>query len=907
MTKALAIDEFMEENNILSCDKMFACVFDHSSICQSIALKNGKIYLNQAFYDMLGYSDEDSGIKCWEDIVFPEDLELYQNAVDDLYFHKKEPGLFVMRFVKKDGSIVWGEVHASVSRGVPEESAVLITAVVDITDRMIIESEFAQVKERLHTFLDSSQDMIYLKDENFRHVFANKALAEFYGLKANDLIGMSDYELTDTELADHCRITDEEVIKKKTMVNALHTINGKVYEIRKFPVRIDGNKTGIGAYIRDITSEVSKQEIINKISETNRIITECMLKPFANVKGQLIYALHEAVALTQSQYGYIYSYDENQKEFILNAWSSGVSEDCSIKDYHKHCKLEGAGIWGEVVRQRVPVIINDFSKPDPLKKGYPEGHVKLQRFMSIPIFENERIAAVIGFANKKTDYTNNDVHAMTVLMNGVWLATLKKEKEKETAVLLERAQALINDHEAIMLLIEPISGEIIEANKAAAKFYGYSKEELLNMTIQDINMLDITEAIKIRAKALRNEKKYFTFSHRLKTGEVRTVDVYSSPIEYHGNKVLFSIIFDVTEREEITRQNEYLANHDHLIGIYNRRYFEDAFNRQNNENNFPVGIILGDINALKIFNDSFGHAEGDKALKEVSLRIKEVIRDNDVFARIGGDEFVVMVTATSEEQIKEYMAEIDRHVNSFANMNEKNTLTISLGYGVQRNMEDNLDVLIKEAEAFMYNRKYYSNRSTRSNTVNVIMDTLFAKSERERNHSERVGLICEAIATKLQMDKEKVDRIRVAGFLHDIGKIGISEGILNKIGKLNRVEWETMKLHPAKGARILENTMEFKDLAEIVLSHHERYDGTGYPNGLQGSKIPAEARIITVADSFDAMANERTYRKALSEEDIINELIRCSGTQFDPKIVSTFINSVLPEIRVRSKKTNLAV
>jgi putative nucleotidyltransferase with HDIG domain len=179
------------------------------------------------------------------------------------------------------------------------------------------------------------------------------------------------------------------------------------------------------------------------------------------------------------------------------------------------------------------------------------------------------------------------------------------------------------------------------------------------------------------------------------------------------------------------------------------------------------------------------------------------------------------------------------------------------------------------------------------------MNTLFEKSEREKEHSERVGLICETIAKKLQLDEQSINRVRVAGLLHDIGKIGVEENLLNKVGWLDDIEWEVMKLHTSKGARILESTIEFSDIADIVLSHHEHYNGTGYPNGLKEEEIPVEARIIAVADAFDAMTNERTYRGKKSEEIAVCELMKCSGIQFDPEIVSVFVNKVLPEILIR--------
>ena len=514
----------------------------------------------------------------------------------------------------------------------------------------------------------------------------------------------------------------------------------------------------------------------------------------------------------------------------------------------------------------------------------------------IPIFESQRIVAVIGFANKESDYTDNDINTMTVLMSGVWIATKKREKEQETAQLLQRTQSMFNNHEAIMLLIEPLSGKIIEANSAAINFYGYTKEELINMTIQDVNISEKDEVSKLSLMALNKGQKYFTFPHRLKNGQIRTVDVYSSPIEYNNNKVLFSIIFDVTKREEIKAQNEYLAFHDYLTDIYNRRYFDDEFNRRNNADQYPLAIIMGDVNGLKLYNDTFGHLAGDNALREIAKRIKEYVSSEDTFARVGGDEFAIIVSNASEGTIREYLNFIEQKVNDDSETKEENRLTISFGYGIQRDNKDTMDVLLRDSEAFMYNKKYYNIKSTRSNIVNTIMETLFTKSEREQKHSERVGLITEAIAKKMNLDKQQISEARVAGFLHDIGKIGIDEKILNKEGKLDKNEWEIMKLHCMKGAGILENTIEFRELSDIILSHHERLDGSGYPNGLKAEEIPIISKIIGVADSYDAMTHDRPYRKKMTHDEAIQELKRCSGILFDPQVVSVFINEAYKEV-----------
>lgn len=470
----------------------------------------------------------------------------------------------------------------------------------------------------------------------------------------------------------------------------------------------------------------------------------------------------------------------------------------------------------------------------------------------------------------------------------------RKEAEKQLKQSFERTQSMINNHEAVMLLVEPLSGKIIEANSAASNFYGYSKEELLNMAIQDINTLDKDEVAALRMKALNKGQKYFTFPHRLKNGEIKVVDVYSSPIDYDDNKVLFSIIFDVTEREKKAKENEHLSYHDYLTGLYNRRFFEEEFERRVKTGEFPIAILLGDIDGFKIINDTFGRAEGDRIIRELSTQISKLVENKGILARIGGDEFAIITSQKTEHEIRQYLNIIEQVSCSVQTaLPEKEIVTVSWGYGIQRNEDDTIDVLNEEAETFMYNRKFYSNRSARSKTLNVIMETLFAKSAREEKHSKRVGKLCESIAIKMHLSQGEIDKIRVAGTLHDIGKIGIEEAILNKPGKLDNREWEIMKLHPAKGAAILQNTIEYSDISDIVLSHHERYDGFGYPNGVKAEAIPLGARIIAIADTYDAITNVRPYKEAMSEEQAINEIKKCSGSQLDPDIVSVFINAVI--------------
>ena len=220
-------------------------------------------------------------------------------------------------------------------------------------------------------------------------------------------------------------------------------------------------------------------------------------------------------------------------------------------------------------------------------------------------------------------------------------------------------------------------------------------------------------------------------------------------------------------------------------------------------------------------------------------------------------------------------------------------LSVSIGYAVKLDGTNNIDETFKQAEDDMYRHKLSESSSMRSKTINLIMNSLYEKNHREMLHSQRVSQICEAIAAKMGFNKVDVNQMRIAGLMHDIGKIGISDAILNNPGKLSGDEWNEIHRHSEIGYRILSSVNEFSEISEYVLQHHERWDGKGYPKKLSSTQIALQARIIAVADSFDAMTTDRAYRKAISEDDAVAELIKQSGKQFDPEIVKLFIEGVL--------------
>jgi putative nucleotidyltransferase with HDIG domain len=223
-------------------------------------------------------------------------------------------------------------------------------------------------------------------------------------------------------------------------------------------------------------------------------------------------------------------------------------------------------------------------------------------------------------------------------------------------------------------------------------------------------------------------------------------------------------------------------------------------------------------------------------------------------------------------------------------------LSVSFGWETKRDNFQTMEEVFKKAEDFMYRRKLYESSSMRYKTITLIINTLYEKNKREEEHSRRVGYLCKQIATALGLGQENINELQTAGLMHDIGKISVSEDVLNKDSSLSDSEWSEIKRHPEIGYNILRSVTEYASLAEYVLAHHERWDGKGYPKGLKGELIPLQARIIGLADSYDMMTSERPYGIRLSREEAVKEIIECSGKQFDPELVKVFIEKVFAKL-----------
>ncbi len=352
---------------------------------------------------------------------------------------------------------------------------------------------------------------------------------------------------------------------------------------------------------------------------------------------------------------------------------------------------------------------------------------------------------------------------------------------------------------------------------------------------------------------------------------------------------------ELAERKQFEKKLEYISYHDALTGLYNRALFKREMSRLEAAAPKPVGIVLCDVDGLKLINDTLGHEQGDSLLNAAADIIKTHVRSDDIVARIGGDEFAILLPEADCWLLEDVCLRIRGAVDAYNASHLELPLSMSIGFAAGGNDKGelvNMKELFREADDNMYREKLHRSRNSRSAIVKALLKALEARDFITEGHGDRMQLQAARLAAMLTLSERRTDDIRLLAQFHDIGKVGISDRILFKPGQLTLKEQAEMQRHADIGYRIAQSISDLIPIADFILKHHEWWNGNGYPIGLTGEEIPLECRIITIVDAYDAMTSDRPYRKAMSAAEAVAELKRRSGSQFDPRLVALFCDLI---------------
>lgn len=458
-----------------------------------------------------------------------------------------------------------------------------------------------------------------------------------------------------------------------------------------------------------------------------------------------------------------------------------------------------------------------------------------------------------------------------------------EENERRFRLLYERAPVAYYSLDR--------DGRLLEVNEEWLRLLGYTAPEAKGRRIHEfvvpehLPMLENCFKHLLAEGSIRNVE--YDFRHKegqrismLVGGRIET-DSRGNFLQTH------CVNQNITERKLNERRLEYLSTHDALTGLYNRYYFEQIIKTLELAK-YPA-IIICDVDGLKLINDTLGHAVGDETLKAAGQILETTLDGAGIAARIGGDEFAIILPEGSREKAQSLVNAIRVDAIHYTLRENSVHLSLSVGYAFGDENTVNVFDLYKEADNQMYREKLHHRQSTRSVLLQTAMRMLGSRDYVADGHVDRLQALVLRLGRAARLPEKALADLRLLAQFHDIGKVGIAETVLFKPGPLTAEEWNEIRRHCEIGHRIARSAPELTHIADCILKHHEWWDGRGYPLNLKGTEIPLECRILSIADAYDVMTSDRSYRKACTSGQALREIKRCSGTQFDPELVDKFI------------------
>ncbi len=471
--------------------------------------------------------------------------------------------------------------------------------------------------------------------------------------------------------------------------------------------------------------------------------------------------------------------------------------------------------------------------------------------------------------------------------------TDRKEAELKLQASENTLSALFDYMEEGLVMVEAICDENDQMISYRVKRINHHYETILSLKEAEVINQDVRDVFGVK------EAPYLAhFNDVYKTGKGKRFEAYFEPTSQHllmslykiDDKLLGTLFMDISKEKERETHIEYLSTHDSLTGLKNRYYYDQIAQTYETQHASHYGVIMADLNGLKLINDAFGHELGDALMVHTAEYLKSFLRAEDDIMRLGGDEFIIIMPHTHEEDVKTIhyrMVEQQFH-HPFDGL----PFSLSIGYAMGREHRSFYETT-RIAEAFLYQHKLKESENYKRTVIDRIMETFRREQPVEYKHMKRVSALCERFALELNMSEQEVNQVKEVAYYHDIGKIAVNQAILDKVDPLTDIEFLEIQRHSELTYHILSSVNLYAQYADQALSHHENVDGTGYPRGIKADKIPFISKMIRIADSYEAMTRTRTYAKAKTHQEAVQELRDFKGIYYDEDLVETFVEKVL--------------
>ena len=735
----------------------------------------------------------------------------------------------------------------------------LIIKKANIMDKLLVKKS-----EYFESIINNLNDLIIVVAPDYTITYTSPSSKKLLGYEDVELMGRRIFDVVSEENNKLIKEITNIINESNNETNWLFEVNQKRKDGKKVVIEYlvntlknsKGETTGFMALGRDITEWVSAKRELKE----NKINLTTILN--STVEG--IFGLDEK--------GYI--------TFVNNACLGLLGYNDNYDLVNKHVqKIMGADITEEIFIERFQINLMASGGSYEVEQFIrSDGSNFIVEFYIHPqIIDGRVVGSVVTFF---------DITEKLKTENALY------EAERSKSVLIANLPGLVYrcdfDEDYTFRFVSDGCYDLI----------GYFPESLINnrdTSYREIIMPKYRDHIWKRWNSLINKNEMFKEEYEIRCadGSTKWVLEQGQIIYDINNKIeaLEGIIIDIDDQKKKQKEIEYLLTFDSLTGIRNRFSFDKASKDYFNEEYLPMSLIIGDINGLRLINEAFDHSTGDQVIIKTAELLTEVVGDRNLVARTSGDEFAIFLPNTCEDEaylkLKEIMAHIDNYNDTVKE--EYMKVNIALGFSTLENLNQDFNEVVKIAEEYMHKRKLNDANSSQSSVMSYIKSTMYERSQITEEHAERTKEHAQMIGEALNLTQVQLDELALLSTLHDIGKVGIDDSILNKPGPLTEEEWVVMKSHCEIGYRICMTSPELMSIAPYILSHHENWDGSGYPSGLKGEEIPLLSRIISVVDAYDAMTQDRPYRKATTKEAALKEIEDNAGKQFDPEIAALFI------------------
>ena len=753
----------------------------------------------------------------------------------------------------------------------------LLMIYLDMTHIQRTEETLRNMVNQLNFLIDFLPDPMFSLDSEGRVETWNRAMEEVTGIPKKSAIGQKRSSLLSSTRGHKAKpISDFFLLDDKSV---LEHENIRLHKHEKDTLLVDAYNDGLhggqGGYLSVKVGALRHEDgSLLGIIQTMRDVTDRVLT------SQRLQEEKERLAVTLSSIGDgIIVVDEKSRVTMLNpvaedltAWTDEQAQGQHLHDIfciiNETTRLPVENPMDRVLREGVIVgLANHTILVDR------QGKERAIADSAAPIKDEQ--GAIVGGILVFRDVTEQREQELRVQRSEQRFRQLYETMEQGMAV-----HEIILDAEG-----KPVNYRFTDVNPSFERLTGLKRTDLVGKTVQEV---------------LPNTEHYWIeqYGEVALTGKPKTFESHSQGLDKDFEVTAYSpmlgtfavLVSDVTERRKAAEQLRYLSLHDQLTGLHNRHFFEQELERLDRIKATRVGMLFCDVDGLKLLNDTFGHNAGDQLLVAVAKVLKSVCTPDQLLARVGGDEFAVLLFNTNLAELQELAAAIREGSKNVSNAGWKHMpLSVSIGFASSLGEHIPSRELFKVADDNMYREKLHRSGSVRSAAVQALMKALETRDFVTEGHAVRLTELVESFARVLKLGESEVLELRLLAQFHDIGKVGVPDRILFKEGPLDHAEMAEMRRHSEMGHRIAQSVPDLLPIADLILKHHEWWNGCGYPLGLKKEEIPLACRLLAIADAYDAMTSHRPYRKAMPHRTALQELQKCAGMQFDPQLVELLV------------------